>query len=237
MQKNSTGGGVKIELGVFTPVFFTVQTGKNRLKICYLYKVMNSELLTTKDILIMELNRLKQKRVRLQLSKKDISMFNLDDTPESALLKNCIQQEFKYQEKLNEGVFTQIVWITIIKFNKCKTLDFINKIHALTKYKLMQDKYKYCFECVNYDEEEQFQNVHCHFLAVQQKGVNKKKYITRLEDILKGYAFNINVKTYPSEYYNDKVQYLKGQKDQEDEHKQHCTNSLREQYKLLNLYE
>lgn len=106
----------------------------------------------------------------------------------------------------------------------------MDNIKKLTSYRLTSEKPQYCFESTVINDG----NVHCHYLCMKQIGINKQQYIRRLEKILS--CFNINVQIYKSDYYQDKVSYMQGQKDSDQGDKTQITEDFRKRHGLASLY-
>lgn len=188
----------------------------------------------TKEQIIVELyNKMLARKVAKAIRDKDLDFLKtnnplnkLNDIMASELIKNDLPKASTKQ---------QICWITISKLNSSTTEDFIKSIHKLKDLRLTKEQPKYCFESTAYDGEE-YKNIHCHYLCLKQVGINKLNYVRRLEKTLKDTAYNVNVMTYPQDYYQDKIDYMTGLKDADQHDKPEITADFRKKYNLNDVY-
>lgn len=132
-------------------------------------------------------------------------------------------------KKSASGDKTQLVWMTISKKTDRDDEQFIKEVQSLANYKPYNNRLAYCFEATDI-RNDKFHNVHAHLLFVKQKGYNKQKYLNYTTKKVDN--FNINFKTYPLSYYNDKLDYINGIKIDEQGEKPEVTHSFRTKYNL-----
>lgn len=118
--------------------------------------------------------------------------------------------------------------------------DFVHKVLTLPKYKPFEDGWTFCFEATTqyrHGHLSTFGNFHCHFLCRKQKNYNKNKYINTIKSRFgPNLLFNVNYKSYPIKFYQDKKDYLLGKKDQEQYDKPEITKLMRDQCSLMSVY-
>jgi len=185
-----------------------------------------SQIKSKKQILIDMYNKKLQKLCENAVKDGNVDFLSTDnETINNLIIPELMKKSTKSKQ--------QIIWLTITKSNSCEIPDFIKLLHTLPKYRLTADKPKYCFESTGIDAGGGFTNIHCHYLCMKQVGINKQNYIRRLEKILKDKVFNINIQIYTSDYYDDKVAYMNGQKDSDQYDKPEITKQFRDLYKVL----
>lgn len=169
------------------------------------------------------------------IEKLDFNYFNLSDDSLGEIKRIKIMQLSQFLNKQKKPSKEKLCWITISKSNCCSVIEFVKAVHNLPAYRITSNKFSYCFESTGYENDE-YQNVHCHYLCVKQVGINQEKYISRLKTTLKEKAFNINFKSYPLDMYDDKVKYQNGLKDADQDEKPEITKAFREKYNIAPIY-
>lgn len=185
------------------------------------------------DVLIEEYNKLLRLKVRKAINDGNIDYLkSKDELVNMILIPELVKGVSLMKSSKSKR---QIAFITITKSNSATVEEFIDKIHKLTKLRITQEQYAYCFESTDY-KDNIYHNIHCHYLCNKQIGVNKQNYIRRLEKNLGNSIFNINVQIYKTEYYQDKIDYMKGIKDQDQGVKPEITERFRKHYKISPIY-
>lgn len=181
--------------------------------------------------------------------------FNFDD--QEWYYRHMLElQEDKEREKLEktaiplQAIYNQlklwstqdkgsIYWITINPPPNIDIQGFINRVHQLRERSYLPN-IKYSFEQRGEQLDEVGTGVHVHILCDKKKGVAPKNIINNLSSFLKNYissSSSIDVKSYPKSYYQDKVNYLSGKKQDPDKDKKiEMDKIFRERFKLNSIY-
>lgn len=176
--------------------------------------------------------------------------FNIDQQ-EFIFRQQILEQEFNIRELAQtptlEAVYAQLLmqakpnkdtifWITISPPDG-ETLKFINKCHTLTERSYLPN-IAYTFEQRGESNETMGNGVHCHIVADHKKGIAPKQIINNLASLFKLSHTSIDVKKYPAHYRPDKIQYLLGNKyDEEKNSKLIMDIEFRKKYNLNKIYQ
>lgn len=157
----------------------------------------------------------------------ELEEFKVRDKLEKVPL-DVILSQMKFEQQLDKK---KIFWITISPPPDYDLTTFINKVKSLNP-ETYQDL-KYNIEQRGETVEELGKGFHLHMLCKQKKNQSQKNIINNLSSKFKLSNSSIDVKLYPVSYYNDKVDYLKGKKNDPDKDKKIRMDILfREKYSL-----
>nr|UBZ25029.1 replication-associated protein [Chicken proventriculitis-associated circular virus 12] len=197
------------------------------------------KILTVYDILVDLHNKMLKEKVLKALNEGDCSFLEGDNI---VINKSIVRPLINYYGTLKNKDTKKpihsrqhICFITITKSDAVNVSDYITMCHKLKDLKITEDSYYYAFEATKYENNE-FGNIHCHYLCKKQVSINHASYLKRIEKHFGQTAFNVNLQIYTEDYYDDKIAYLNGDKEKEQEDKPEITKQFRTTYNLDNLY-
>ena len=128
-----------------------------------------------------------------------------------------------------------LIWMRITKPDNIDIHKWLKEILIL-KNKPQFENVFYTIEASKYENNE-FRNIHSHILCHKKIGWNEKKikdWILKYISVFNNY---IDYKTYPLSFWNDKLDYIKGIKfDEEKETSLNITKEFRKTYNIENFY-
>jgi len=152
---------------------------------------------------------------------------NCSGDNEISLFMGHIQQEFRKLDTARESVKPRMFWITI---NPPKEADedpvsFLNRITDLLSRRKWIKQCYYSIEQRSSVEGERYTGVHSHLLVVSECPVKTVKRPAQAHREIYSWFLSkypsinkpaIDLKTFPMSYYDDKLDYIKGLKDDPD---------------------
>lgn len=129
--------------------------------------------------------------------------------------KQVFQEEQSLTDELAKD--NKTVWITVNPKPETTLTDLKNLITKFVGKKWITSKYAYTFEQRGETPETRGQGIHCHVL-VEDRGKKipseisreTKRHFSKIVDVSNSHC--LNIKFIPHKYFNDKMEYLKGNK-------------------------